>query len=201
LQRCEQPPRILWRTQQVRSFHQRCQFVSRHKRYSFFALPPDDHYFMVVCHSIEHRSQPLAQVGVRGFGHRWHLNHIVQDCCTSANPDGEGSATDPLLYNPFVSETASARLDRVLAQLRLYEHPLLNFSARAKGEGVEVIIKFKDETVPVHTYYFDLHPRDLDDSQFEWSFQRQLFDALHDYFVEMFIRTPQDRTDRREKGL
>ena len=49
---------------------------------------------------------------------------------------------------------------------------------------MEVIIKFKDESVPVHTYFFDLHPRDLDDPQFEWSFQRQLFDALHDYFVE-----------------
>jgi hypothetical protein len=24
---------------------------------------------------------------------------------------------------------------------------------------------------------------------------------LHDYFMEMFIRTPQDRADRREKGL
>jgi hypothetical protein len=100
-----------------------------------------------------------------------------------------------------VSEAANSRLERVLAQLRLYEHPLLNFSARAKSEGVEVIIKFKDESVPVHTYYFDLHPRDLDDPQFEWSFQRQLFDALHDYFVEMFIRTPQDRADRRTKGL
>jgi len=100
-----------------------------------------------------------------------------------------------------VPTPADVRLDRVLAQLRLYEHPLLNFAARAKGEGVEIIIKFKDESVPVHTYYFDLHPRDLDDPQFEWSFQRQLFDALHDYFMEMFIRTPQDRADRRQKGL
>jgi len=105
-----------------------------------------------------------------------------------------------------VSTAGSARLERVLAQLRLYEHPLLNFSARAKGDGVEVIIQFKDDRVPVHTYYFDLHPRDLDDPQFEWSFQRQLYDALHDYFVEMFIRTPQDRAlrqqeDRRRKGL
>ena len=98
-------------------------------------------------------------------------------------------------------ETSNPRLDRVLAQLGLYEHPLLNFSARAKGEGVEVIIKFKDESVPVHTYYFDLHPRDLDHPQFEWSFQRQLFDALHDYFMDMFIRTPQDRAERRQKGL
>ena len=96
---------------------------------------------------------------------------------------------------------SQGRLDRVLAQLRLYEHPLLNFSARGKDEGVEVVIKFKGESVPVHTYYFDLHPRDLDDPQFEWSFQRQLYDALHDYFVEMFIRTPQDHKDRQKKGL
>jgi hypothetical protein len=98
-----------------------------------------------------------------------------------------------------VSQTATARLDRVLAQLKLYEHPLLDFSARAKGEGVELIIQFKDTSIPVHTYYLDLHPRDLDDPQFEWTFQRLLYDGLHDYFVEMFTRTPQDRAERREK--
>ncbi len=53
-----------------------------------------------------------------------------------------------LLYNPPVPETAATRLDRVLAQLRLYEHPLLNFSARSKGEGVEIIIQFKDASDP-----------------------------------------------------
>ena len=98
-------------------------------------------------------------------------------------------------------EIPATRLDRVLDQLRLYEHPLLDFSARAKGDGVEVAIEFKDRSVPVHTYHFELHPRDLDHAQFEWSFQRQLYDALHDYFVEMFIRTPQDRKDRREKEM
>jgi len=111
-----------------------------------------------------------------------------------------------MLYNLAMPEPSQIRLERVLEQLRLYEHPLLTFSARAKGEGVEIIIDFKDKTVPVHTYYFDMHPRDLDDPQFEWSFQRQLYDALHDYFVEMFIRTPQDRAerqrdDRQRKGL
>jgi len=100
-----------------------------------------------------------------------------------------------------VPETANARLERVHAQLRLYEHPLLDFSARAKGEGVEIIIQFKNPPVPVHTYYFDLHPRDLDHSQFEWSFQRQLFDCLHDYMVEMFTRTPQSREERQRDGL
>ncbi len=79
----------------------------------------------------------------------------------------------------------------MLEQLRLYEHPLLQFDAREKGDGVEVVISFRDPAVQVHTYYFELHPRDLDHPQFEWTFQRQLYDCLHDYFVEMFTRTPQ----------
>ena len=37
-------------------------------------------------------------------------------------------------------------------------------------------------------------PRDLDHPNFEWTFQRQLYDCLHDYLVEMFVRTPQDKT-------
>lgn len=96
---------------------------------------------------------------------------------------------------------ADSRLQRVLDQLRLYEHPLLAFDARQKGEGVEVVIQFKNPPVPVHEYHFDLHPRDLDDSQFEWSFQRQLYDCLHDYLVEMFTRTPQNRAERRRENL
>ena len=93
------------------------------------------------------------------------------------------------------------RLDRVNSQLSLYEHPLLDFSARPKAEGVEVLIQFKNPPVPVHTYTFELHPRDLDHSQFEWTFQRQLYDSLHDYLVEMFIRTPQDLSERRRREL
>ena len=98
-------------------------------------------------------------------------------------------------------DAVNTRLDRALAQLRLYEHPLLNFSARVKNDGVEVVIEFKNPSVPVHTYYFELHPRDLDHPQFEWSFQRQLFDCLHDYLIEMFTRTPQNRIERQREGL
>jgi hypothetical protein len=86
-------------------------------------------------------------------------------------------------------------LQRVLEQLRLYEHPLLRFDARAKGDAVEVLIAFKDPSAPVHTYIFELHPRDLEHPQFEWAFQRQLYDCLHDYFIEMFTRTPQSRKE------
>ncbi len=100
-----------------------------------------------------------------------------------------------------MADLPNLRLERVLAQLQLYEHPLLDFSARAKGEGVEVLINFKNPPVPVHTYNFEFHPRDLDHPQFEWAFQRQLYDCLHDYLVEMFIRTPQDRADRQRNNL
>jgi hypothetical protein len=100
-----------------------------------------------------------------------------------------------------MSDVGSSRLERVLQQLRLYEHPLLSFSAQPKGDGVEVSIQLEHCTVPVHTYLYEIHPRDVDHPQFEWQFQRQLYDALHDYLVEMFIRTPQDLKDRRERGL
>ena len=96
-------------------------------------------------------------------------------------------------------EPTNPRLERVLEQLKLYDHPVLTFSANAKGDGVEVTIRFKDPGVPVHTYVFEMHPRDLDAANFEWAFQRQLYDCLHDYFVEMFIRTPQDARERQRR--
>jgi hypothetical protein len=87
------------------------------------------------------------------------------------------------------------RLERVLRQLRLYEHPLVEFDARQKDESVEISIRPRFAEPRVHTYYFELHPRDLDDAQLEWTLQRQIFDGLHDYMVEMFVRTPQHRKE------
>jgi len=103
-------------------------------------------------------------------------------------------------YNALVP-ASNHRLQRVRQQLRLYEHPLLDFSARAKGDGVEILIQFRNSPVPIHSYVFQMHPRDLDHPQFEWSFQRQLYDCLHDYMIEMFTRTPQDRALRQREGL
>ena len=100
-----------------------------------------------------------------------------------------------------VSDVSNPRLDRVLQQLRLYEHPLMEFGARPAGEAVEVLISFKNPPVHVHTYCFNIHPRDLDHPQFEWTFQRQLYACLHDYLIEMFIRTPQDLAERRQLGI
>lgn len=87
------------------------------------------------------------------------------------------------------------RLERVRRQLKLYEHPLVEFVADAKGDSVEVSIRPRFTEPRVHVYSFELHPRDLDDAQLEWTLQRQIFDGLHDYMVEMFIRTPQHRKE------
>jgi hypothetical protein len=87
----------------------------------------------------------------------------------------------------------SPHLAKVREHLRLYNHPLLTFSAREANDLIEILIDLKNSTVPVHTYAFQIHPRDLDHPQFQWNLQRQLYDALHDYFIEMFLHTPQDR--------
>ena len=84
-------------------------------------------------------------------------------------------------------------LAKVRAHLQLYDHPLLAFSAHETDGAIEISIDLKISTVPVHTYRFPIHPRDLENPQFAWNLQRQLYDALHDYFIEMFTRTPQDR--------
>jgi hypothetical protein len=87
----------------------------------------------------------------------------------------------------------SKNLAKVKAHLDLYDHPLLAFSAHETNGAIEILIDLKNSSVPVHTYQFQIHPRDLDHPQFAWNLQRQLYDALHDYFIEMFIRTPQER--------
>ena len=89
--------------------------------------------------------------------------------------------------------SGSSKLGMVLEHLKLYDHPLLIFSARETSGAIEVLIDLKISTVPVHTYVLPIHPRDLDHPQFAWHLQRQLYDGLHDYFIEMFTRTPQNR--------
>ncbi len=97
--------------------------------------------------------------------------------------------------------SGSSKLGMVQEHLKLYDHPLLVFSARENREGIEVLIDLKNSTVPVHTYVLPIHPRDLDHPQFAWHLQRQLYDGLHDYFVEMFTRTPQNRAVPRSPML
>src|SRR5207245_3754389 len=53
-------------------------------------------------------------------------------------------------------------------------------------DGVEVETRFKPPEVEVHTYLFLLRPREIEHQQFPWTFQKQLYDCLHDYIIEMF---------------
>jgi hypothetical protein len=82
-------------------------------------------------------------------------------------------------------------LERVRQELARYEHPLFTFTAEPADEGVTVHIRFRLPGAEVHDYAFQLRPREIEQAQFPWSFQRQLFDCLHDYIIEMFVRTPQ----------
>jgi hypothetical protein len=89
--------------------------------------------------------------------------------------------------------SADELLERVKRELERYEHPLFDFDACAASGGIQVEIRFKPAGVDIHTYQFLLQPREIEHSQFPWSFQRQLYDCLHDYVIEMFISNPQRR--------
>ncbi len=92
---------------------------------------------------------------------------------------------------PTMSENAEA-LAKIETELKKYAHPLLNFSAReTEGGRIELVIDLKDKPADIHTYRLEIHPRDLEHTQFAWTLQRMIFEGLHDYFVEMFVYTPQ----------
>jgi hypothetical protein len=83
------------------------------------------------------------------------------------------------------------RVRKVRAELVRYEHPLFAFDARPSGDGVELVIRYKLDDVAVHVYLLQLHPREIDNAQFPWMLQKQLYDGLHDYVIEMFTSNPQ----------
>lgn len=88
-------------------------------------------------------------------------------------------------------EPAGELTEIVRRELLRYEHPLFEFSARAAAEGVEVEIRLRPEDPAVHRYVFLLRPREIQHKQFPWGLQKQLYDCLHDYVIEMFTRNPQ----------
>ncbi len=87
-------------------------------------------------------------------------------------------------------------LEKVQAEIARYEHALLRFSVREHNGAVELVIETRDSSLGLHTYYAPIHARDIEHPQFAWTFQRYLYDCMHDYLVEMFVRTPQMRDAR-----
>lgn len=86
-----------------------------------------------------------------------------------------------------------AYLKQVETELSRYEHPLFDWQARIADRGIEVIVCLKPSGLHDDPYRFFLTPRELDARAFAWDFQRQLYNYLHDYLVEMFTRSPQIR--------
>jgi hypothetical protein len=85
----------------------------------------------------------------------------------------------------------NALAEKVSAELARYEHPLFIFGARPASEGVEVEIRYSQPEPPVHIYVFLLRPREIENRQFPWTFQKQLYDCMHDFIIEMFTCNPQ----------
>ena len=89
-------------------------------------------------------------------------------------------------------DTAKEReyLEKVNGQLSRYAHPLFEWEARNLTSGIEVAVRLKVKGVYDEAYRLCLKPREIEARGFEWDFQRQLFNCLHDYLVEMFTRSP-----------
>jgi hypothetical protein len=81
-------------------------------------------------------------------------------------------------------------LETVNAELEKYEHPFFEFVARPKGEEVELCIRSKIPGVLNPEYRISFNERDLNSSQFPWTFQRLLYSCLTDYIVELFTKSP-----------
>ena len=80
-----------------------------------------------------------------------------------------------------------------MAEAARYEHALVAFPVREHRGTPELVIQPRDSQLRVHTHHAPIHTRDLEHPQFPWTCQRYLYDCLHDYVVEMFLRTPQGR--------
>ncbi len=87
-------------------------------------------------------------------------------------------------------------LEKVREQIGRYEHPLLEFSARERSGEIELAIAVRNGGSGIHVYNAPVHEREIEHPQFAWMFQRYLYDCMHDYLVEMFIRTPQIKETR-----
>ena len=84
----------------------------------------------------------------------------------------------------------SEHLRKVNEQLSRYAHPLFEWEAHELSSGVEIAIGLKIKGVYDEMYRLRLKPREIEARGFEWDFQRQLYNCLHDYLVEMFTRSP-----------
>jgi hypothetical protein len=86
-----------------------------------------------------------------------------------------------------------SQLETVLKEIEKYEHPFFDFAAREKDEGIELCIRSKIPNVLSPEYRITFAERDINSTQFPWTFQRLLYGCLTDYVVELFTKSPMTR--------
>jgi hypothetical protein len=99
----------------------------------------------------------------------------------TSNPAPPGEPSPPELC---------AKVEKELAR---YDHPLFRFSTEARGSSMVLAIDLREGLGVEHHYEISLHEREIENRQFPWTFQKLLYDCLHDFVVEMFARNPQMR--------
>jgi hypothetical protein len=98
----------------------------------------------------------------------------------------------------LISVTQESLVQKVEAELARYEHPLFSFSTQDVGSGVLLAIDLRETIGICHHYEITLQAREIENRQFPWTFQKLLYDCLHDFIVEMFERNPQEKIHRSE---
>ena len=99
---------------------------------------------------------------------------------------GNGIGLSVAWHNTGVTD-----LEKVNAELCKYRHAILAFRAEETESGVELVISLLSPGPGVPTYRAPVHTRDIAHPQFPWTFQRYLYDCMHDYLVDLFECTPQ----------
>lgn len=84
-------------------------------------------------------------------------------------------------------------VEKVDKELARYEHPLFRFRTQPAGAGVLLAIDLREDLGIERHYEITLREREIENRQFPWTFQKLLYDCLHDFIVEMFERNPQMR--------
>src|SRR5436190_19235286 len=82
-----------------------------------------------------------------------------------------------------LSSKSEEYLAKVEKELGRYEHPLFQWTAVSVENGIDVLVNLKQKGLHDDAYKFHLAPRELEARAFEWDFQRQLYNYLHDYLI------------------
>lgn len=80
---------------------------------------------------------------------------------------------------------------RVCHDLARYEHLTFDSEAQPARDAIEIRIRYKVPGREISHHSFCLEPREIEDSQFAGTFQKQLCGCLHHYVIEMFVRNPE----------